>query len=63
MEEKLHGTEQKQQQMLAFMAWVMQNPEFMHELISQHEMRNGLEGVISKKRSRRIDHGPEADSI
>jgi heat shock transcription factor, other eukaryote len=41
----------------------MQNPEFMHQLISQHEMRKGLEGVISKKRRRRIDHRPEVDSI
>ncbi|GJN23032.1 hypothetical protein PR202_gb10648 [Eleusine coracana subsp. coracana] len=63
MEEKLQGTEQKQQQMMAFMARVMQNPEFMRQLVSQREMRKGLEGVISKKKRRRIDQGPEADSM
>ncbi|KAF8769116.1 hypothetical protein HU200_006908 [Digitaria exilis] len=63
MEEKLKDTEQKQQQMMAFMARVMQNPEFMRQLASQHKMRKGLEDAISKKRRRRIDHGPEADSM
>ncbi|TVU44621.1 hypothetical protein EJB05_04067, partial [Eragrostis curvula] len=63
MEEKLQGTEQRQQQMMAFMARVMHNPEFMRQLISQSEMRKGLEGVISKKRRRRIDQGAEADSM
>lgn len=63
LEEKLKDTEQKQQQMMAFMARVMQNPEFMRQLASQHEMRKGLEDAISKKRRRRIDHGPEADSM
>jgi len=63
MEEKLKDTEQKQQQMMAFMARVMQNPEFMSQLISQREMRKGLEDAISKKRRRRIDQGPEADSM
>ncbi|CAN6308957.1 unnamed protein product [Urochloa humidicola] len=63
MEDKLKDTEQKQQQMMAFMARVMQNPEFMHQLVSQHEMRKGLEDAISKKRRRRIDQGPEADSM
>ncbi|CAD6214967.1 unnamed protein product [Miscanthus lutarioriparius] len=62
MEEKLQDTEQKQQQMMAFMARVMQNPEFMRQLISQREMRKGLD-AISKKRRRRIDQGPEADSM
>ncbi|XP_062212672.1 heat stress transcription factor A-2e-like [Phragmites australis] len=63
MEEKLHGTEQKQQQMMAFMARVMQNPEFLRQLISQREMRKGLEDAISKKKRRRIDQGLEADSM
>ncbi|KAL6894249.1 hypothetical protein ACP4OV_008347 [Aristida adscensionis] len=63
MEEKLHGTEQKQQQMMAFLARVMQNPEFLRKLVSQREMRKGLEDAISKKRRRRIDHGPDAYSM
>jgi heat shock transcription factor, other eukaryote len=63
MEEKLQGTEQKQQQMMAFIARIMQNPEFIHQLISQHDSRKGLEGVMSKKRKRCIDQGSEGDSM
>lgn len=63
MEEKLQDTEQKQQQMMAFMARVMQNPDFMRQLISQREMRKELEDAISKKRRRHIDQGHEAGSM
>lgn len=60
MEERLQGTEQKQQQMMSFLARVMHNPEFIHQLVSQSEMRKELEDAISNKRRRRIDQGPEA---
>uniref|UniRef100_A0A0D9W045 HSF-type DNA-binding domain-containing protein n=1 Tax=Leersia perrieri TaxID=77586 RepID=A0A0D9W045_9ORYZ len=63
MEEKLQGTEQKQQQMMAFLARVMHNPEFIRQLISQSEMRKELEDFVSKKRRRRIDQGPELDGM
>ncbi|XP_006650726.1 heat stress transcription factor A-2e [Oryza brachyantha] len=62
MEEKLEGTEQKQQQMMAFLARVMHNPEFIRQLFSQSEMRKEIEDFVSKKRRRRIDQGPELDS-
>ncbi|KAL5218146.1 hypothetical protein ABZP36_018830 [Zizania latifolia] len=61
MEAKLQGTEQKQKHMMAFLARVMHNPEFMHQLISQSEMRKELEDFVSKKRRRRINLGPELE--
>ncbi|KAL5197347.1 hypothetical protein ABZP36_000859 [Zizania latifolia] len=63
MEDRLQGTEQKQKQMMAFLAHVMKNPEFLKQLISQNEMRKELQDAISKKRRRRIDQGPEVDDI
>jgi len=61
MEDRLQGTEQKQQQMMAFLARVMCNPELLHQLISQNEKRKELEEEISKKRRRRIDQVQEID--
>ncbi|CAM0905503.1 unnamed protein product [Alopecurus aequalis] len=61
MEDRLHGTEQKQQQMTAFMARVLRNPEFLKQLIAQNGARKELHDAMSKKRRRRIDQGPEAD--
>ncbi|CAM0876849.1 unnamed protein product [Alopecurus aequalis] len=58
MEQRLQGTEQKQQQMMSFMARVVQNPEFIRQLITQSEMRKELEDAISNKRRRQIDQGP-----
>ncbi|BAF13466.1 heat stress transcription factor A-2e [Oryza sativa Japonica Group] len=63
MEQKLQGTEQKQQHMMAFLSRVMHNPEFIRQLFSQSEMRKELEEFVSKKRRRRIDQGPELDSM
>ncbi|CAL5066828.1 unnamed protein product [Urochloa decumbens] len=63
MEDRLQGTEQKQQQMMAFLARVMRNPEFLKHLISQNEMRKELQDAISKKRRRHIDQGPEVDDL
>lgn len=63
MEDRLQGTEQKQQQMMAFLARVMRNPEFLKQLISQNEMRKELQDAISKKRRRHIDQGPEVDDM
>ncbi|KAJ4760444.1 Heat stress transcription factor A2b [Rhynchospora pubera] len=61
MEDRLQGTEQKQQQMMAFLARVMRNPELLHQLISQNEKRKELQEEISKKRRRRIDQRTEID--
>uniref|UniRef100_J3MIZ9 HSF-type DNA-binding domain-containing protein n=1 Tax=Oryza brachyantha TaxID=4533 RepID=J3MIZ9_ORYBR len=63
MEDRLQGTEQRQQQLMAFLARVMKNPEFLKQLMSQNEMRKELQDAISKKRRRRIDQGPGVDNI
>ncbi|KAI5009241.1 hypothetical protein ZWY2020_010289 [Hordeum vulgare] len=63
MEDRLRGTEQKQQQMTSFMARVLRNPEFLKQLISRNGMRKELHEAISKKRRRRIDGGPEAYDV
>ncbi|XP_068634710.1 heat stress transcription factor A-2b-like [Aristolochia californica] len=58
MEERLQGTEQKQQQMMTFLARAMQNPTFLQQLVQQGEKRRELEEAITKKRRRPIQQGP-----
>lgn len=55
MEERLRGTEIKQQQMMAFLARAMKNPAFIQQLLQQKETRKELQEAISKKRRRPID--------
>lgn len=57
MEERLQGTEQKQQQMMAFLARAMRNPNFLHQLVQQKDKRKELEEAICKKRRRPIEQG------
>ncbi|KAF9677636.1 hypothetical protein SADUNF_Sadunf08G0128200 [Salix dunnii] len=57
MEEKLRRTENKQRQMMNFLARAMQNPDFVQQLVQQTDMRKELEEAISKKRRRPIDQG------
>ncbi|KAL9401456.1 hypothetical protein Peur_005305 [Populus x canadensis] len=57
IEQKLKRTENKQQQMMSFLARAMQNPNFVQQLAQQKEMRKELEEAISKKRRRPIDQG------
>ncbi|KAJ6797835.1 heat stress transcription factor A-2b-like [Iris pallida] len=59
MEERLQGTEQRQQQMMAFLARAMRNPDFLQQLVQQKDKRKELEEAISKKRRRPIDRGPD----
>ncbi|XP_037415193.1 heat stress transcription factor A-2b-like [Triticum dicoccoides] len=63
MEERLHGTERKQQQMTAFLARVFQKPELLKQLISLNGVRKELHDAMSKKRRRSIGQGPEADDM
>ncbi|KAJ4828587.1 hypothetical protein Tsubulata_019593 [Turnera subulata] len=58
MEQKLKRTETKQQQMMSFLARAMLNPNFVHQLAQQKDMRKELEEAINKKRRRPIDQGP-----
>ncbi|THU64766.1 hypothetical protein C4D60_Mb01t29900 [Musa balbisiana] len=58
MEERAQSTEQKQQQMMTFLACALQNPDFFQQLVQQQEKRKKLEEAISKKRRRPIEAGP-----
>ncbi|KAG6489608.1 heat stress transcription factor A-2b-like [Zingiber officinale] len=55
MEEKLHQTELKQQQMMEFLARLMRNPSFLHQLVEQKERFKELKDAISRKRRRPIE--------
>ncbi|KAL9317482.1 hypothetical protein ACSQ67_013999 [Phaseolus vulgaris] len=57
IEGRLKKTEQKQQQTMNFLARVMQNPNFVQQLVQQKELRKELEEGFSKKR-RSLDQGP-----
>lgn len=61
MEQRLQGTEIKQQQMMSFLARAMQNPIFIQQLVQQKEKRKELEEAVTKKRRRPIDQGPSCD--
>ncbi|KAE8667007.1 Heat stress transcription factor A-6b [Hibiscus syriacus] len=54
MEERLQGTEKKQQQMMSFLARAMRNPAFIQQLMQQKDKRKELEEVMSKKRRRLV---------
>ncbi|TKY62416.1 Heat stress transcription factor A-6b [Spatholobus suberectus] len=58
MEERLRGTEIKQQHMMAFLARALKNPTFIQQLLQQKEKRKELEEAMSKKRRRPIEQGP-----
>ncbi|KAK7245431.1 hypothetical protein RIF29_40277 [Crotalaria pallida] len=62
MEERLQGTEIKQQQMMAFLARAMRNPTFIQQLMQQKEKRKELEEAITKKRRRPIEQGPSSSN-
>ncbi|GMH25786.1 hypothetical protein Nepgr_027629 [Nepenthes gracilis] len=62
MEQRLHGAEMKQQQMMNFLARAMQNPAFLQQLAQHKEKRKELEEALSKKRRRPIDQGPGTSS-
>ncbi|XP_014496397.1 heat stress transcription factor A-7a [Vigna radiata var. radiata] len=57
MEERLRGTEIKQQQMMSFLARALKNPTFIQQLLQQKEKRKELEEAMSKKRRRPIEQG------
>lgn len=56
MEQRLQGTEKKQQKMMSFLAKAMHNPNFIQKLVC-HGKRKTLEEVIMNKRRRLIEHG------
>ncbi|XP_027115724.1 heat stress transcription factor A-6b-like [Coffea arabica] len=58
MEQRLRGTENKQQQMMTFLARAIQNPRILEQLVQQKDKRKELEEAIGNKRRRPIDKGP-----
>ncbi|KAL5070036.1 hypothetical protein RYX36_020923 [Vicia faba] len=59
MEVRVKRNEQKQKQMMNFLARAMQNPNFLQQLVQKNEWRKELEEMISMKRRRPIDQaGP-----
>ena len=58
MEERLRHAEQKQVQMMGFLARALQNPDFFQQLAQQQERRRELEGALSRKRRRPIGAAP-----
>ncbi|KAL1351545.1 hypothetical protein HN51_015456 [Arachis hypogaea] len=62
MEQRLKGTEIKQQQMMAFLAKAMKNPVFIQQLIQHKEKRKELEDAMTKKRRRPIEQGPSCST-
>ncbi|KAI3459424.1 hypothetical protein Pfo_016087 [Paulownia fortunei] len=57
MEQRLKGTELKQQQTMSFLARAIQKPTFLQQIVQQKDRRKELEEAISKKRRKKIDHG------
>ena len=58
MEQRLQGTEIKQQQMMQFLARAVQNPAFLQQLAQHKDKRKELEEAMTKKRRRPIGQGP-----
>ncbi|KAJ6708986.1 HEAT STRESS TRANSCRIPTION FACTOR A-6B [Salix koriyanagi] len=52
------GTEQRQQQMMQFLARAMQNPAFLQQLVQQKGKTKELEEAMTKKRRRLVDQRP-----
>ncbi|KAF8401017.1 hypothetical protein HHK36_014320 [Tetracentron sinense] len=67
VEERLQGTEKKQQQMMAFLARVLSSPAFVKKLIQQNEQRrelgNGGIGNGGIGRKRRLPPSRSAQSL
>ncbi|KAB5568340.1 hypothetical protein DKX38_002133 [Salix brachista] len=58
MEKRLQGTEQRQQQMMQFLARAMQNPASLQQLVQQKGKTKELEEAMAKKRRRLVDQRP-----
>ncbi|KAK6146037.1 hypothetical protein DH2020_019906 [Rehmannia glutinosa] len=56
MEQRLKGTELKQQQTMSFLARALKNPSFLQQIVQQKDKRKEIEEAISMKRRKKIDH-------
>ncbi|KAJ0977470.1 hypothetical protein J5N97_012944 [Dioscorea zingiberensis] len=57
MEERIHGTEKKQQQTMAFLARALNNPMFIQQLVIRNEQRM-MKQVGSPGKKRRLPRNP-----
>ncbi|CAA0829093.1 Heat stress transcription factor A-6b [Striga hermonthica] len=57
MEQRLRGTELKQQHTMSFLARVLKNPSFLQQIVQKNERRKEIEEAIGKKRRKKIDLG------
>lgn len=55
MEQRLKGTEVKQQQTMSFLARAIKNPSFLQQMAQQKGKMKEIEEAICKKRMKRID--------
>ncbi|KAM7260003.1 hypothetical protein ACFE04_015744 [Oxalis oulophora] len=58
LQQRIKKTETKQQQMMRFLARVIQSPSFVQQLIEQQNMRKEMEEALTIKRRKHIDQGP-----
>lgn len=56
MEQRLKGTELKQQRTMSFLARAIKNPTFLQQMQHQKGKMKEIEEEITKKRIKRIDH-------
>lgn len=56
MEQRLKGTELKQQQALSFLARAIRSPSFLQQMVQHKEIRREIGEAIGKKRRKKIDH-------
>lgn len=57
MEQRLKGTELKQQQTMSFLARAIKNPTFLQQMQQKQGKMKEIEEEIAKKRAKRINHG------
>ncbi|XP_051152797.1 heat stress transcription factor A-6b-like [Andrographis paniculata] len=57
MEQRLKGTELKQQQTMNFLARAIKNPTFLQQFVQNKDRRKEIMDVLSKNKKKKIDHG------
>lgn len=63
MEQRLKGSELKQQQTMSFLARAIRNPIFFQQMVQQKERRKEIVEAIGKKRRKQIDHGSRSVGV
>ncbi|CAN6457076.1 unnamed protein product [Victoria cruziana] len=63
MQDRLQGTERKQQHMMEFLARVLRNPAFIKNLVLHQEQRKEIQGGDTRKRGLPLAHMSEDDQM